>query len=193
MNHEKSRSTLIYKGKDSNFLSYAKNTLSGKIFQEIDLLEIQKGFFSEIQQNTIFGYHEGKQFENGEIDFIEAITKLSFYEIGKFRLIDANRFGDEYRYYIPTDENDQNYEQLQIFVDEMKDIDFSNYERRKSKQIHIESLLKKMAGQIVQVRFRKDDIKPIPCYDACCGIYKLSLNQYCSQKGIILTSENQIL
>lgn len=193
INHNKSRSTLIYKGKDSKFLGYAKETLSGKIFQEIDLLDIQKGFFDDIQLNTIFGYHEGKQFESGEIDFIEAIQKLSFNEIGKFRLIDENRFGEEYRYYIPIDENDQNYEQLQTFVDELKEIDFNNYELRKTKKIQIENLLKKMAGQIVQVRLRKEDVKPVPIYDACCGVFKISKKTYDIKEGIKLGSENQII
>ena len=192
-NHNISRSSLIYRGKDSGFLNYAKNTLYGKTFHEVDLIEIQKGFFNDIQLNTIFGYHEGNKFNNGEIDFIEAIEKASFAEIGKFRLIDEIIFGEEYRYYIPTSNKDHNYEYLQQFIEEIKEIDVDNYEMRKVKKIQIENQLKKMAGQIVQVRLRMNDIKPVPCYDECCGIFKLSINSYSPDEGIILSNENQFL
>lgn len=188
-----SRSTLIYRGKDSRFLNFAKEKIQASTLQEPELLTVQQSFFDDIQANTLFGVHYGKQFKEEEIDFIQRLKEVAFSEIGKFKLIDEREFGEEYRYYVPKSDNDSAFEQLEKLHAELKEINFSDFEKRKFKYIQIENHLKSMAGNIVHVRLRQMDIKPIACSENCCGLLKLLKGCYNSTIGIQLSTENQIL
>lgn len=188
-----SRSTLIYRGKDSRFLNFAKEKIQASTLQEPELLTVQQSFFDDIQTNTLFGVHYGKQFKEEEIDFIQRLKEVAFSEIGKFKLIDEREFGEEYRYYVPKSDNDSIFEQLEKLHAELKEINFSDFEKRKFKYIQIENHLKSMAGNIVHVRLRQMDIKPIACSENCCGLLKLFKGCYNSTTGIQLSTENQIL
>lgn len=186
-----SRSKLIYKGKDSRFLNLAKEKIIDETgIHEPILFEIQKSFFNHINTNTIFGLHYSK---NQEIDFVQKIKEAAFAEIGKFKLIDEQEFGDEYRYYIAKDKNDELFEELEELICKLKQIDYKNFDERKLLNINIENHLKKMADRIVQVRLSSYDVKPVVGKEQCCGIYKLPIGSYNSDKGITLSSENQIL
>lgn len=187
------RSTLIYRGKDSRFLNFAKEKIQASTLQEPELLTVQQSFFNDIQTNTIFGIHYGKQFKDGEIDFIQRLKEGAFAEIGKFRLIDEKVFGEEYRYYIPQDDNDMAFEQLEKLYAELKEVKFNDFEQRKFKYIQIEHHLKSMAENIVHVRLKQNDVKPITSSEECCGLFKLTEECYNKETGIRLTSENQIL
>lgn len=188
-----SRSTLIYRGKDSRFLNFAKEKIQASTLQEPELLTAQQSFFDDIQTNTLFGVHYGKQFESEEIDFIQRFENAAFSEIGKFKLIDEREFGEEYRYYVPKSDNDSAFEQLEKLHTELKEINFSDFEKRKFKYIQIENHLKNMAGNVVQVRLKQMDNKPIASSENCCGLLKLSKECYSSVIGIQLSTENQFL
>lgn len=187
------RSTLIYRGKDSRFLNFAKEKILKSKLQEPDLLTVQMSFFDDIQANTLFGVHYGKQFKDEEIDFIQRLKEAAFSEIGKFKLIDEQVYGEEYRYYVPQGNDDIAFECLENLSFELKQIDFNNFQGRKLKYIEIEKHLKSMAGDIVQVRLRANDSPPVAEYKKCCGLLKLSADNYDEISGICLTSENQIL
>ena len=192
-----SRSKLIYRGRDSRFLNFAKQKIvDGAEVQEPDLFEIQKSFFDDLNIKTIFGMHYLK---NQEIDFIQKMKEAAFEQIGKFRLIGEREFGKEYRYYIPVKEDDNLFEKLEEMLGELKKIDFKKYEARKLIAIRIDNHLKKMADRIINVRISDNDVKPVACSDQCCGIYKLSINFddedkiYDYKRGINLSSVNQII
>ena len=189
----RSRSTLIYRGKDSRFLNFAKEKIQASTLQEPELLTVQKSFFDDIQTNTLFGVHYGKQFKGEEIDFIQRLKEVAFSEIGKFKLIDEREFGEEYRYYVPKSDNDSEFEQLEKLHTVLKEINFSDFEKRKFKYIQIEKHLKSMAGNVVQVRLKQMDNKPIASSENCCGLLKLSKECYNSVMGIQLSTENQFV
>lgn len=188
-----SRSKLIYRGKDSRFLDFAKTSIPNTTLQEQDLLILQKSSFNDIQTNTLFGVHYGSRFIDEEIDFIEKIKAVQFAEIGKFKLIDSKEFGEEYRYYVLKDDSDLTFEYLENLLTELKEIKFNNYDQRKLKHIQIENHLKSMSNNIVQIRLKKDDVPPIASSQERCGILKLSREYYDETNGICITSANQIL
>lgn len=189
----RNRSTLIYRGRDSRFLNFAKEKIRDSVLQETELLTVQQSFFFDIQTNTLFGVHYGTQFRNEEIDFIQRLKEAAFSEIGKFKLIDEQVFGEECRYYVPQSGDDFAFEHLENLYAELKKIDFNDLQGRKLKYIQIENHLKKMAGNIVNVRLRQADVKPIVCGEECCGLLKLSRECYNTTTGIQLSTENQFL
>ena len=189
----KGRSNLIYQGKDLRFLDFAKEKIKNCKLQERELIDLQKSFFKDIQKNTLFGTHSINQFKNEEIDFIQYIKELAFEKIGKFRLIDEQKFGEEYRYYVcKTKDDESEFEKLKKLYSELKQINFKNFQSRKIKNIEIKNQLKSMAGNIVQIRLKPDDSPPI-AEEECFGLLKLPFEYYNEDTGIRLTSENQIL
>lgn len=186
------RSTLIYRGKDLRFLNFAREKIEASALQEPELLTVQQTFFNDIQTNTLFGVHYGKQFEDEEIDFIQRLKEAAFNEIGKFRLIDEQDFGKEYRYYISQGYDDSSFEKLENLFSELKEMAFNDFEMRKLKRIQIENQLKSMSGNIVQIRLRNNDSPPVASKE-CYGLLKLLREQYSEITGICLSSENQIL
>lgn len=191
--NNRSRAALIYRDIDSRFLSFTREQLHEKRYDEPDIFRIQKLYFEDIQSQTLFGYHKGNQFRDGEIDFIGRIKEAQFEEIGKFKLIDEKEFGEELRYYIPVNEQDDTFEILVRLWNELRNIPHNNFGLRKLKQIQIENHFKKMASRIVQIRIRKNDIKPIASGEPCCGIYKLDSDKYNNSTGVKLDSTNQFI
>lgn len=189
----RSRAALIYKGLDERFLNFSRERLREDEYQEPWLLKIQKSFFEEVQTETLFGYHKGHHFIDGEIDFIRRIKEAAFNEIGKFTLIDEQNFGEEVRYYVSTNYKDKGFPKLEQLWSGLISIPIGDYDRRKLMQSKLDLHLRKMSGKIVQIRLRKDDVKPIPTGDACCGILPLDSNDYDKTIGVHLDSRNQII
>lgn len=185
----RSRAAIIYRGADDRFLSFADDNITRDIYQEPELLALQQEFFSDIQSGTIFGLYKSNDME---IDFVQKIKDLEFETIGRFQLIDK-KFGEEVKYYILSDPEDDSYEHLEYLLSELREIKINDYQIRKVKMIQVENQIKKMSGQIVQVRIGQNDSPPIPEKDKCCGIYKLSLRDYDKATGIKLNFSNQIL
>lgn len=189
----RNRSNLIYRGKDSRFLNFAKEKIHNSVLQETELLTVQQSFFTDIQTNTLFGVHYGNKYEGKEIDFIQRLKDAAFSEIGKFKLIDDQVFGEEYRYYVPQGNDDSAFERLESLYVALKEIDFDDFQKRRLGYIQIENNLKNMSGNIVQIRLKQTDVQPIACSEICCGLLKLSRGCYSSTTGIQLSTENQIL
>jgi hypothetical protein len=57
----------------------------------------------------------------------------------------------------------------------------------------VERQLKAMSGRILEVRLQSSDVPPTPSSGECCGLLKLSVDDYDDITGIKLSSENQIL
>lgn len=193
-NREKIRAELIYRGKDKFLLNNTTQALKENQYSEIDLFEAQKFYFNQINQKLMFGEHEQKKPEV-QLNFVKDIQAVNFEKIGKFRLIDEDFYGEEFKCYVRKDENDDMFELLLLKNKELKNIlatDGKNYAKVKFKKIEIENHLKQMSGQILQIRLKKEDIKPsfINEYN---GLFEISNESYSKSTGILLTSINLLI
>ncbi len=180
-----SRASLIYKGMDKELLTLSINELHERNITESQLLEVQQKYFHFTQQNLIFGCHQ-------DIDLIEEIKRVAFEAVGQFQLINEREFGEEIRYYIPINKNDNNFEKLELLYYQLQNIALNDFEKKKIKWIEIENQMRKMSERILQVRIKLSYVKPIADKEPCFNIYKLS-NSYNTKKGIDLSNCNQIL
>lgn len=161
-NKGKNRSELIYQGKDKEILRFTKESFTEKQYQEKELLAVQKEFFYRIQSELNFAQHS--QYDiNPDLYFIKDITECQFDRIGKFQLIERQLFGEEEQYFVPKNHKDEKFEKLLTLQDELIDMMKKNSDWKliRSKKKSIEMHLRKMSGQIVQVRLNSNQIRPI--------------------------------
>jgi len=163
-------SELIYRNDGKLFLEFVKQNITG-VIQEKELFNIQKEFFNSIAQNLEIGaYPEEK------MNLIEEINKAQFENVGKFQLINNKTFGTQYQFYIPNDDEDNEFEHLAELI---KSISKENYNEAVKSKIDINSQLKKMSMRIISVRLKnKADIPPLGYPDAVCGLLKLNKENY---------------
>ncbi len=174
-------SELIYRDEAKSFLNYCRKKLP-EIITESELFEIQKDFFkTEIGEYLKFGTH--KQYGE-ELDFVKLINKAAFESLGKFRLIDEQHFGFEFRYYIPKNYQDNAFKELQTLT-QIKNT--RNYQEAMQKRIAIENKLKEMSARVVTFRVKNKDFAPAQDGEECCKIRKLGdLSKYTFERGIEL-------
>ena len=181
-------SELIYRDEAKGFLKYCRDKLPETI-TESELFEIQKDFFkTEVGEFLKFGIHKQSNCNDGEtkgiLNLVTSINKAAFEQLGKFRLIDEDYFGFEFRYYIPKDEQDEAFEELQTLT-QIKNT--RNYEEAMQKRIAIETKLKEMSARIVTFRIRDENLAPAAEGEEVCKIRKLGdLSRYTFEKGIEL-------
>ncbi|MFQ3599314.1 MAG: CRISPR-associated helicase Cas3' [Chloroherpetonaceae bacterium] len=185
----KLRAEWIYRdsvGKE--FLEFCKKEIVGEI-SEKDLFQIQKKFFEKIGKGLIIGLHFQSNVKDQKIEMVECIEKARFETLGQFKLIDEKEFGEEHQFYVPKDENDDNFEQLieiqetiQTKSDRKKE--FSHFKELK---VRLELHLRKMSERIVKVRLKKSETAPLSDKEVF-GIKKLTQNNggYNSVYGIDL-------
>jgi CRISPR-associated endonuclease/helicase Cas3 len=194
LNREKVRAELIYRGKDKFLLNNTTQALQENEYSETALFEVQKYYFNQINQKLLFGEHEQKKPEV-QLNFVKDIQAVNFEKIGKFRLIDEDFYGEEFRCYISKDGKDDMFDQLLEKNKELKYIlatDGKNYAKVKLKKIEIENHLKQMSGQILQIRLKKGQIKPVFLNEHF-DLFEISHQSYSFEEGIELGSSNQIL
>jgi CRISPR-associated endonuclease/helicase Cas3 len=178
-------SELIYKNDGKLFLEFIKKNISGLI-QEKELFYIQKDFFNSIAQNLEIGaYPEEK------MNLIEEINKAQFENVGKFQLINNNTFGTQYQLYVPSCNEDNDFENLAELT---QSILTENYSDAIKSKIDINSQLKKMSMRIISVRLKSNaDIPPLTYPKAICGLMKISIDNYDSIIGLKLNKEDIFL
>ena len=191
----KSRANLIYGGgKDKDILTFTKKALGLEtIFEEKELLNVQKVFFDKIATELHFAKHSQKAF-NLELDFLEDIKECAYAKIGKFQLIDEQTYGEQRQYYVPINKDDIHFETL---LDLNKEIQSKIHSQEKDwaaiKMLNLkrQTLLKSMSNHIVSIRLRTKDIVPMLGHNEKCNeIYKLSIIAYDSDDGIKISSED---
>lgn len=181
-------SELIYRDEAKGFLKYCRDKLPETI-TESELFKIQKDFFkNEVGEFLKFGTHKQSNCSDGEttgvLNLVTSINKAAFEQLGKFRLIDEDYFGFEFRYYIPKDEQDEAFEDLQTLT-QIKNT--RNYQEAMQKRINIESKLKEMSARIVTFRIKDENLAPVPEGEEVCKIRKLGdLSKYTFEEGIEL-------
>jgi hypothetical protein len=91
---------------------------------------------------------------------VHCINHMAFDDLGKFRLIDDELFGVEFRYYV---KDDAKFGVLQERVAQLdyRIKDFSEIARLKSK---VEEQLRRMAGDIITIRLSEYNQESAPHY-----------------------------
>lgn len=194
-NKGKIRSDIIYQGKDKEILRFTKESFHNEFYQERELLSIQKEFFHRIQSELNFAKHSQNS-PKLEFDFLKDIQECMYEKIGQMQLIDKQLFGEEIQYYVPWNEKDNKFETLLRLQSELNDLIKENAEkdsiRIKKKTIEIQ--LKKMSGQIVQVRLKKSHVKPLQgCDMHYFNLYKIDSKSYSFETGVDLSGAESII
>lgn len=186
----KERAKLIYRGRDEKLLTYTSSVLTSSELTEPKLFQLQKKYFENIGANFEFGKHyRGAK----ELDFIKEIKEEGFANIGRFKLIDPEFYGEELICYIPENESDQNFEILKELALKQKDAFKKSIQEGMLIKSRIQDQFKKMSGQIVQIRIRPDkDVKPL-YGDEIFGIHLISGDHYSFEEGVDLSYANTII
>jgi len=178
----KASASYIY-GRDLEwFLDFTKKNIKGTVTEK-EMSAVQLKFFQKVGEDLHVGLH--KQGGN-EINMVRCINHMAFDDLGKFRLIDDEAFGTEFRYYI---KDDSKFEELQNRVAQLdyRIKEFNEIARLKSK---VEEQLRRMAGDIITIRFGEHNQESAPKYsDEALSIRKLAdPDDYSSVIGIKLSS-----
>lgn len=182
------RSQLIFRGKDRVLLDITKRILGFETYNESELLNVQRSFFNEIQQSTLFAKY-GKNLEN---DFLKDISECMFDKIGNFTLIDKDLYGEDLVYYVPKDDIDTSFEDLlnlkDKFISSVKKEDWDKIRFLKNR---LKNQIKLMSDRVVQIKLKRNHPRPLTSSDSqCYGIHKLSLSSYSFEKGIDTEGDN---
>ena len=183
-------SEVIYKKEAADFLKFCKKEIQNGI-EEKELFNVQSKFFDFIRDNLTIG-----DFDYGfeqHANMIECVNKAQFDLLGKFQLINNDTFGEQYRYYIPKDREDNSYDELIQIVSFLKDT--KTFEESKQIKIRLNNGLKAIGNRILNVRIGKNQTPPqFSNPDEKFGIRVLSdLYKYSSETGLELGTENQLL
>lgn len=185
----KIRSSIIYQGKYNDILTFTKQSFKETEYDEKDLLQVQCAFFDRILSDLNYAKHSQNS-PNVDFDFLKDIQECKYEKIGKFKLIDKQIFGEEIQYYIPSRCNDLKFDSLLNLQQElMSETDINAI---KAKKKGIEILLKKMSNQIIQIRLKKDQIKP-PCCNNDFNLHQMDRNYYSFEEGVDLQGGEFIL
>lgn len=187
------RSSLIYRGPDSELIRFSKESFyeAGNC-EEKDMLNIQNTFFNKICNQLVFGAY-GKNLES---NLMKDISQCMYEKIGVFSLIDKNIFGEEYLYYVPRNDRDNNFELLLEYQKNLTEslshndkISIIQCNKRK-----LSNQFKKMSNRIVQIRFKQNQSKPITFSDKDYnGLYKISTECYNFRTGIQIDGGGMLL
>ena len=190
-----SRAEVIYRGLDKDILDITKWEFTKSEYQEKSLLGAQKAFFNRIKKDLKFAEHKQTKFDK-YFNFLKDIQECQFAEIGKFQLIDEAEYGEARQYFVPKNDQDTQFEELLTLKNELDEIlkdknaKVKPWELKKKMQVH----LKKMSGQIVQVRLKPKHHKPTlgnneVYFDY---LYKISLSSYSFYNGVDLKGDDNI-
>jgi CRISPR-associated endonuclease/helicase Cas3 len=180
------RAQYIYNGLDSSFLDYAIRVLVSvpqQIFEERDLFNLQRGYFTYMSQRLIFGAWEK---DSKHCDFVQQIRDFKFKEIGAYTVIPAKQYGIQERFYVPINGNDDSYERLLELLAEKENLDQLGSQAGKDtlreiifRGTQVHGHLKKMMDRVVQVNIADTDLKSMVVYEnQCCYMYKLKPGFY---------------
>ena len=187
------RANLVFKGGNKDLLTFTTQALRLDNYQEKELLDVQKIFFDKISTDLKFAEHMQNS-PKQNFKFLKDIKEAQYDKIGLFHLIDKGIFGEEVQFYIPKNENDESFELLNIYIEELSIILTSNkkdWDIIKSRKNKIRILRKKMANSIVQIRLKNDQTKPITNDVTRDGeLFALALSSYSFEKGVDLQGED---
>lgn len=186
---KKSSWQYIYKDLDKNLLEFTSKIIPNAGIDESELFEKQKEYFRSIASNMHFGMFEFSGEKKESIFLMDAIKKLEFENIGKFKLIQEKENGKEYSFYIRKETYDNSYVSLIEMRDKFKSLPLdSKFEDKKVIKIEISNLIKKMSNRILRIQIKDSDSFPFILSDfnnPIFGIHLLDPSQYDSRIGYI--------
>lgn len=191
----KNRSELIYQGANKDLLRFTNSSFVNNIYQEKELIAVQRTFFNRIQSELNFAKHSQNS-PKEDFDFIKDIRDCMYEKVGKFQIIDRGLFGIEMQYYVPRNDTDRDFENLLDLQSNLIELfkEKSGREQIKNKKRQIELLLKKMSEQIVQVRLKKCLMNILLGSERhYFNLYKLDSGSYTFDEGIDLIGSECIL
>ena len=178
-------SELVYRNEAKQFLDFIRREIAGTI-QEKELFDVQRRFFNSISQDLVIG-----EYPEEKMNLIEEINRAQFETVGKFQLINNKTFGEQYQFYVPSDEDDENFEELIFLLSAVK---VGSYEGNRESKIKLYAQLKKMRKRVITVRvFDKSNLPPLYYYEPVCGLYKIGRESYDSVVGYKLNKEDVFL
>lgn len=189
------RSDIIYQGKDKEILRFTKESFIKNRYQEKELLFVQREFFNRIQSDLNFAQHSQNS-PKLEFNFLKDIRECQFDKIGKFQLIDKQLFGEEIQYFVPRNQKDGKFEELLKLQDELIELFKKSSDRSLIRALKkkIQMQIRKMSGQIVQVRLNRNQIKPLLGSDNhYFNMYEIDDNSYTFNKGVDLVGAEFII
>ena len=189
------RAEVIYRGLDKEILRITKEEFTKTKYEEKTLIDVQKAFFTRIKDELNFAEHKQAKF-NQYFNFLKDIQECQFSKIGKFQLIDEQEYGEAVQYFVPKNDQDNKFEQLLILKNELDEIlrtrnsKVKPWELKKKIQLH----LKKMSGQIIQLRLKPNHYKPILANNEAYFdyLFKISELSYSFEKGVNLLGDDNI-
>lgn len=186
----KERSGLIYRGRDKQLLSFTSSAFSKPNLIEPELFELQKKYFEEIGTKLEFGKHyQG----NTDLDFVKEIQEAGFFNIGSFKLIDTDFYGEEFICYVPENTFDQSFSIVKKLASMQKDAFKRSIQEGMVIKAKIKDQMKNMSSQILQVRIKpQKDVKPL-YEDKIFDIHLISRDYYSYEEGISLSYANAII
>ena len=196
VNKGKNRANLIYRGKDKELLGFTQKALAEGTYSENSLFKLQKSFFDSVQSELHFAKHTQNS-PSLNFDFLRDIQEVQYGKIGKFRLIDRQVYGEEVQYFVPEDENDDRFEQLLVLQEEL----FEAYRNKNTNQSELrlkkkklKNFLKSIAGDIVQVRLKTNQARPLLSSEKnYFDLYKISDLSYNEDRGVTLSEAVNII
>jgi CRISPR-associated endonuclease/helicase Cas3 len=177
----KPSSTMIYRYPEW-FLEFTKQNINDTV-NESEMFSKQQEFSKKVKSYLEIGWHEQQS-----IHMVKCINHLEFEQLGKFRLINDEQFGKEYRYYIPHDGKDKDFEELTQLIAYYKAAPFNSDEARALKK-QVERHFKAMSNNTVTIRLppTAEPNAPASDGDEVMGIRKIAqFRDYSSGTGINL-------
>jgi CRISPR-associated endonuclease/helicase Cas3 len=177
----KSSASLIYERDVGWFLEFTRHCIKGTATEK-EMFAVQLEFFHKVGHDLHIGLH--RQGGN-EINMVQCINHIAFDDLGKFKLIDDEVFGVEFRYYVKDDDK---FEELQNRVEQL-DYRIKNFNEIMYLKSKVEEQLRRMAGDVVAVRVNQNKQNQAPPSGGeVAGIRKLfNPGDYSSINGIALS------
>ncbi|MFN7947723.1 MAG: CRISPR-associated helicase Cas3' [Blastocatellia bacterium] len=176
----------IYRGRDKVLLDFGRDCFPDEV-TESEMKSLQEAYFEFVGKNLAVGEHEQNDIQ---MNLIRHINKAEFDKLGRFRLIDEQEFGEEYRYFIPRNWDDERFEELKCLTEVTRGHSFAEAKKRR---IAIEIRLREMSADLVQFRLPKG--KSAPQFSGeILGIRKLAdPDDYSGETGIRLETGGCII
>ena len=191
----KKSAEMIYRKEAKQFLEFCRSEIKPNTYEK-DLFAIQSRFFDKIKDDLTIGefvYDIDRYGNEYTYNFIECINNGWFENAGKFKLILESKFGETYQYFIPKNENDNRYFELQEILE--RSFSAKEIKEKVYYKLKLETSLKNISDRLLTVRIKKDQIAPpYSNPEEYFGIRVLAdLDTYSSETGIELGIENCFL
>ena len=140
----KASAEMIYRDEARQFLEFSRQHLHDGI-TENGLFAIQSLFFEDIAKKLTVGK------ANKDLHLIECVNKAEFEKLGSFKLIEVEGIRHEFRYYVPTGQSDDSYNQA-VNLAQLANDRTKTYAESRLFKSQLELQLKRIADRTITLR-----------------------------------------